>query len=50
MTYDPAVVELQINEHVYRDHFGQEQVWHSLDFQAVRPGSEGSYAFTFQFI
>ncbi|MNP26618.1 hypothetical protein D3C76_1194800 [compost metagenome] len=50
VTYDPAAVELQMNEHVYRDHFGQEQVWYSLDFQAVRPGSEGSYAFTFQFI
>lgn len=50
VTYDPAAVGLQINEHVYRDHFGQDQVWHSLDFQAVRPGSEGSYAFTFQFI
>ncbi|WP_042197077.1 heparinase II/III family protein [Paenibacillus camerounensis] len=50
VTYDPAAVELQINEHMNHGHFGQKQVWHSLDFQAVRPGSEGSYAFTFQFI
>lgn len=50
VSYDPVAVEPEIAAHRYRDHFGREQVWHSLDFHAVRPGSKGRFAFTFQFL
>ncbi|QSF43766.1 heparinase II/III family protein [Paenibacillus tianjinensis] len=50
VSYDPVAVEPEIAAHRYRDHFGREQVWHSLDFHAVRPGSGGRFAFTFQFL
>ncbi|MNC36975.1 hypothetical protein D3C75_855230 [compost metagenome] len=50
VSYNPGAVEPEIAAHMYRDHFGREQVWHSLDFHAVRPGSEGRFAFTFQFL
>lgn len=48
--YDLSVVEPEIIEHVYRDHFGQETIWHSLDFHVIHPGAEGKLVFQFQFI
>lgn len=50
VSYDSGTVAPEIAAHVYRDHFGRERVWHSLDFQALQPGSGGSFAFTFQFL
>lgn len=50
LTYDPLEVEPEIAAHVYRDHFGRETLWHSLDFHALQPGAEGKLAFTFQFL
>lgn len=48
--YDDHAVEPVIVPHVYRDHFGRDTVWHSLDFHALQPGPEGKFTFTFQFI
>ncbi|MNV90137.1 hypothetical protein D3C71_1844890 [compost metagenome] len=50
VTYDPQVVQPEFAAHVYRDHFGQDTVWHSLDFHVLQPGAEGRLAFTFQFL
>ncbi|MBW4079859.1 heparinase II/III family protein [Paenibacillus sp. S150] len=50
VSYDSGAVEPEITPHLYRDHFGREQVWHSLDFHALQPGSGGRFAFTFQFL
>lgn len=50
VTYDLKVVEPQIKTHVYQDHFGQETLWHSLDFHVLHPGAEGKLVFNFQFL
>lgn len=50
VTYDVQIVEPEITAREYRDHFGRDTVWHTLDFHALQPGSEGKLAFTFQFI
>ncbi|WNS44138.1 heparinase II/III family protein [Paenibacillus sp. MMS20-IR301] len=50
VTYDPQVVEPEITAHTYRDHFGRETLWHSLDFQVLQPGAEGELRFIFQFL
>ncbi|WP_440961979.1 hypothetical protein ACN6KS_10785 [Paenibacillus nitricinens] len=50
VTYDVQIVEPEIITREYRDHFGRDTVWHTLDFHALQPGSEGKLAFTFQFI
>lgn len=48
--YDDKLVEPEITQREYRDHYGRETVWHTLDFHVLRPGSEGRLAFTFQFL
>ncbi|MNB86412.1 Heparinase II/III-like protein [compost metagenome] len=48
--YDALTVEPEIASHIYRDHFGRETVWHSLDFHALRPCPEGSCRFIFQWV
>lgn len=50
VTYDPQIVRPEITAHVYQDHYGQDKVWHSLDFQVLQPGAEGVLVFTFQFL
>lgn len=50
VTYDVQIVGPEITAREYRDHFGRDTVWHTLDFHALQPGSEGKLAFTFQFI
>lgn len=50
VTYDPLVAQPEISGHKYRDHFGQEALWYSLDFHVLQPGAEGKIAFTFQFL
>ncbi|MEK4349979.1 heparinase II/III family protein [Paenibacillus sp. FSL R5-0475] len=50
LTYDVQIVEPEITAREYRDHFGRDTVWHTLDFHALQPGSEGKLVFTFQFI
>lgn len=50
VTYDPEAVRPEITAHVYRDHYGQETLWHSLDFHVLQPGAEGTLTFTFQFL
>ncbi|KWX72369.1 heparinase II/III family protein [Paenibacillus jilunlii] len=48
--YDNKLVEPEITPREYRDHYGRETVWHTLDFHVLRPGSEGRFVFTFQFL
>ena len=50
LTYDVQIVEPEITAREYRDHFGRDTVWYTLDFHALQPGSEGKLVFTFQFI
>ncbi|MBY9077419.1 hypothetical protein KIH86_25115 [Paenibacillus sp. HN-1] len=50
VSYDPAALGPEVTAHMYRDHFGRDTVWHSLDFHAVQPGDTGRFSFTFQFI
>ncbi|MCL6601501.1 MAG: heparinase II/III family protein [Paenibacillus sp.] len=50
VNYDPLVVQPEIAGHEYRDHFGRETLWYSLDFHVLQPGAEGKLAFTFQFL
>ncbi|MFD1905289.1 hypothetical protein ACFTAO_32190 [Paenibacillus rhizoplanae] len=50
VTYDPQIVRPEITAHVYQDHYGQDTVWHSLDFQVLQPGAEGVLVFTFEFM
>lgn len=50
VSYDPRVVRPEITAQVYRDHFGQEAVWHSLDFHVLQPEAEGRLVFTFQLL
>ncbi|OZQ68404.1 hypothetical protein CA600_06215 [Paenibacillus sp. VTT E-133280] len=50
VTYDIQVVEPEITVREYQDHFGRNTVWHTLDFHALQPDSEGKLTFTFQFI
>lgn len=48
--YDAQVVEPEITVREYRDHFGRDTIWFTLDFHAIQPGPEGRFAFTFQFL
>lgn len=48
--YDNTLVEPEFTLREYRDHYGRETVWHTLDFHVLRPGSEGRFVFTFQFL
>lgn len=48
--YDDKLVQPEITAREYRDHSGRETLWHTLDFHVLRPGSEGRFAFTFQFL
>ncbi|NQX45136.1 heparinase II/III family protein [Paenibacillus tritici] len=50
VAYNPQIVQPEITVHAYKDHFGRETQWHSLDFHALQPGAVGVLAFTFQFI
>lgn len=50
VAYDPQLVQPEINAHVYKDHYGRDTQWHSLDFQLLRPEAEGVLRFTFQFL
>ncbi|WP_238650330.1 heparinase II/III family protein [Paenibacillus piscarius] len=50
VAYDPQLVQLEINAHVYNNHYGRETPWHSLDFHVLRPEAEGVLRFTFQFL
>lgn len=50
VNYDPLAVQPEIAGHEYRDHFGRETRWYSLDFHVLQPGAEGKLAFTFQFL
>jgi hypothetical protein len=50
VAYEPQLVAPEIAAHTYRDHFGRETVWHSLDFHVLQPGAEGKLEFTFQFL
>ncbi|ASA26402.1 hypothetical protein B9T62_20665 [Paenibacillus donghaensis] len=36
--------------HTYRDHFGVEQIWYSIDYEADQPGTQEQYVFAFQFV
>ncbi|AIQ35129.1 hypothetical protein R50345_11240 [Paenibacillus sp. FSL R5-0345] len=48
--YDAQIVEPEITAREYRDHFGRETAWYTLDFHLLQPGAVGKLAFTFQFI
>lgn len=50
VAYEPQLVAPEIAAHTYRDHFGRETVWYSLDFHVLQPGAEGKLAFTFQYL
>ncbi|OME00920.1 MULTISPECIES: heparinase II/III family protein [Paenibacillus] len=50
VTYDSLKVEPEITVHMYRDHFGMEKLWYSLDFHVLQLGAVGKLAFTFQFL
>ncbi|OMC77264.1 hypothetical protein BSO21_35820, partial [Paenibacillus odorifer] len=50
VTYDSLKVEPEITVHVYRDHFGMEKLWYSLDFHVLQLGAVGKLVFTFQFL
>lgn len=48
--YDDKLVRPEITALEYRDHFGRETLWHTLDFHVLHPGPEGKLVFTFQFL
>lgn len=50
LVYDQRQLKLEVTERSYRDHYGQDQVWFTLDFHALRPEKRLELNFLFQFV
>lgn len=48
--YDHVQLHAEITERSFRDHFGRDAVWHTLDFQVCQPEQEMNFDFLFTFI
>ncbi|WP_411349018.1 hypothetical protein [Paenibacillus sp. WLX2291] len=48
--YDPQRCQVVITPQRYRDHFGVDTVWYSVDFDVIKPGAEEALTFIFRFV
>lgn len=50
LVYDDRQLRSEVTERTYRDHFGKEQVWYTLDFHVLQPQEQLELRFIFRFI
>ncbi|WP_246246340.1 hypothetical protein [Paenibacillus lemnae] len=50
LTCDPSQFQLEVTERMYRDHFGKEQVFYTLDFHVLQPKPRMEVNLLFEFI
>lgn len=50
LVYDDRQLRSEVTERTYRDHFGKNQVWYTLDFHVLRPQEQQELSFIFRFI
>lgn len=50
LVYDHRQLQADITERIYRDHFGKDQVWYTLDFHVLQPEKLLELSFLFQFV
>ncbi|MNJ26086.1 Heparinase II/III-like protein [compost metagenome] len=50
LVYDQRQLQAEVKERIYRDHFGKDQVWYTLDFHVLQPERHLELSFLFQFI
>ncbi|CAH0122687.1 hypothetical protein PAE9249_05273 [Paenibacillus sp. CECT 9249] len=48
--YDDRQLRSEVSARTYRDHFGQEQVWYTLDFHVLRSELQFGIRFLFKFV
>ncbi|GAA0134887.1 hypothetical protein YSY43_17270 [Paenibacillus sp. YSY-4.3] len=50
LVYDGRQLRPEVTERTYRDHFGKDQVWYTLDFHVLQPQEQPELCFLFRFI
>ena len=50
LRYDSGQLGLEITERTYRDHFGKDTVWYTLDFHVLRPTVDFAVGILFKFL
>lgn len=50
LNYNQEKLRLEVTERTYRDHYGKDQVWYTLDFHVLQPERYVELSFLFQFV